>query len=84
MCATVLVLMHETIVIIILKKLFGTNRMGGGLELYALEYGSLAGCFENGNSCWFRNAHDVSWLSLEIKADERKLVRAGLVFWLVC
>jgi len=43
--------MHETIVIIILKKLFGTNRMGGGLELYALEYGSLAGCFENGNSC---------------------------------
>jgi len=66
------------------KKEFGSNWMGGGLELCAIVYGSLAGSIENGNSCWLRNAPDVSFLSLEIKAGERKLVRAGLVFWLVC
>jgi len=43
--------MHERIVIINFKKLFGTNRMGGGLELYALEHRSVAGCIEYGNSC---------------------------------
>jgi len=55
--------------------------MGGGLELYALEYGSLAGFIEYGNSCWFRNAPELSWLNLEIKAFDRQLVRAGLVWF---
>jgi len=30
--------------------------MGGGLGLYALEYGSVAGSVEYTIKCWFRNA----------------------------
>ena len=58
--------------------------MGGGQEFYALEYGSEASSIENGHRCWFRNAWGLSWLILELKAGERKSVRAELIFWLVC
>jgi len=58
--------------------------MGVGLELYALEYGSVAGYIEHSIKCWFRNAGDMSWLILELKAGESKLVPSGLVFWLLC
>lgn len=34
----------------------------GGLELYAFEYGSVAGSFEYGNSCSFRNGgYDLTY-----------------------
>ena len=66
------------------QKELGINRMGGGLEFYALVYWSVAGCIEYGNSCWFRNASEISWLNLKIKAGEITLVRAGLDCWLFC
>ena len=34
--------------------------MGGGRELYALEYVSVPGSFENGKSYCFRNARSMS------------------------
>ena len=45
--------------------------MCGRLEFYALEYGSVAGPIEYVSRCWFRNAPEMSWLNLEIKASER-------------
>jgi len=58
--------------------------MGVGLKLYALEYGSVTGSIQYRFKCWFRNAGGMSWLILELKAGESKLVPSGLVFWLVC